>query len=147
MQWVKVWNRREIYVICAQATKFRLNFTKHLQIKAVCVILYDALTSDCGAVLPYFNAPIKTVEGRMAMDTPTIVLCIIYLILSVAIIGVVLFQQAKSQQLGEITGGAETFFGKGKSRRIDVILKRLTVIGLVLFFVLTLIINFVLPKI
>lgn len=81
------------------------------------------------------------------MDTRTVVLCIIYLALSVAIIGIVLFQQAKSQQLGEITGGAETFFGKGKGKRIDVILRRMTVVGLVLFFVLTLIINFVLPRI
>lgn len=81
------------------------------------------------------------------MDTRTIVLCIIYLVLSLSIIGIVLFQQAKSQRLGEITGGAETFFGKGKGKRMDVILKRVTVVFLVLFFVLTLVINFILPRI
>lgn len=124
------------------------NFTKHLQIKALCVILNDALNqSDPAPFQPDFKVSLKIVEGRVAMDTRTVVLCIIYLALSVAIIGVVLFQQAKSQQLGEITGGAETFFGKGKGKRIDVILRRMTVVGLVLFFVLTLIINFVLPRI
>ena len=63
---------------------------------------------------------------------------IIDAILAISLILVVVLQSGKSAGLsGSIAGGAETFFG-GKSKGIDQVLARITVIIGVLFGVVTL---------
>lgn len=74
------------------------------------------------------------------MAVHEIILGIILLLLSVAIIVLVLLQEGKSAGLsGAIAGGAETFFGKNKSRTMESKLVLTTKIIAISFFVLALV--------
>lgn len=74
------------------------------------------------------------------MAVHEIILGIILLLLSVAIIVLVLLQEGKSAGLsGAIAGGAETFFGKNKSRTMESKLVLITEIIAISFFVLALV--------
>ena len=65
---------------------------------------------------------------------------IVLILLSVAIIVLVLLQEGKSAGLsGAIAGGAETFFGKNKSRTMESKLVLITKIIAISFFVLALV--------
>jgi preprotein translocase subunit SecG len=69
------------------------------------------------------------------MHTVAIVLLII---VAVSLIIVVLLQSGKSAGLsGAISGGAEQLFGKQKARGLDLVLHRITIVLVVLFFLLT----------
>ena len=62
---------------------------------------------------------------------------IILLVLAVALIALVLMQQGKDKKLsGTITGGSDTYYGKGKGRSLDKILARATTVVAILFSVL-----------
>ena len=67
------------------------------------------------------------------------VLMILDAIISVALILVILGQEAKSGGMGGMDGGSDTVFS-GKARGMDALLARLTVILGVLFAIITLII-------
>lgn len=74
------------------------------------------------------------------MAVHEIILGIILLLLSVAIIVLVLLQEGKSAGLSSaIAGGAETFFGKNKSRTMESKLVLITKIIAISFFVLALV--------
>lgn len=74
------------------------------------------------------------------MAVHEIILGIVLILLSVAIIVLVLLQEGKSAGLsGAIAGGAETFFGKNKSRTIESKLVLITKIIAISFFVLALV--------
>ena len=73
------------------------------------------------------------------MAVHEIILGIILLLLSVAIIVLVLLQEGKSAGLSAIAGGAETFFGKNKSRTMESKLVLITKIIAISFFVLALV--------
>lgn len=66
---------------------------------------------------------------------------IILLLFSVAIIIIVLLQEGHQQNLGAITGGADTFLSKNKARSVDAFLARWTKVVAVGFFVLVIVIN------
>ncbi len=64
----------------------------------------------------------------------------IMLIISLVIIVVVLLQQGRRQGInGAISGGADTFLSKNKSRTVDAILERTTKYFALGFFVLALV--------
>ena len=74
------------------------------------------------------------------MAVHEIILGIVLILLSVAIIVLVLLQEGKSAGLsGAIAGGAETFFGKNKSRTMESKLVLITTIIAISFFVLALV--------
>ena len=74
------------------------------------------------------------------MAVHEIILGIVLILLSVAIIVLVLLQEGKSAGLsGAIAGGAETFFGKNKSRTMVSKLVLITKIIAISFFVLALV--------
>ena len=74
------------------------------------------------------------------MAVHEIILGIVLILLSVAIIVLVLLQEGKSRKLsGAIAGGAETFFGKNKSRTMESKLVLITKIIAISFFVLALV--------
>ena len=74
------------------------------------------------------------------MAVHEIILGIVLILLSVAIIVLVLLQESKSSGLsGAIAGGAETFFGKNKSRTMESKLVLITKIIAISFFVLALV--------
>lgn len=59
-------------------------------------------------------------------------------IVCIGLILTVLLQSGKSAGLsGAISGGAEQLFGKQKARGIDLVLHRITIVLVVLFFILT----------
>lgn len=70
-------------------------------------------------------------------------LTVLLVIVAIALIAVVLLQSGKSAGLsGAISGGAEQLFGKQKARGLDLILHRVTIVLVVLFFVLTVLIAY-----
>lgn len=71
------------------------------------------------------------------MDTLTVVLGVLDVIVCIALILLVISQEGNAQGLGTIAGGADTFFGAHKGRSIDRVLKRLTTALAIVFGVLT----------
>ena len=71
------------------------------------------------------------------MNTFAIVIAVIDILVSIALVMLVIFQEGNSKGLGAISGGADTFFGKSKGRTINALLKRLTSILALVFAVLT----------
>lgn len=70
-----------------------------------------------------------------------IFLGILLLVMSVFLVIAILMQNAKSKRLsGTIAGGAETFFGKEKSRTIDAVLSKVTTIVAILFILAVIIV-------
>lgn len=71
-----------------------------------------------------------------------VVLTVIFLIISVIMVVIVLMQEGKSSGLaGSISGGAETFWGKNKSRTAEGKLEKYTKIGAAVFMILALALN------
>lgn len=73
------------------------------------------------------------------MTALIIILAILDVLVCIALVGLVIFQEGNSRGLGSIAGGAETFFGKSKARSIDEKLKKLTSILAITFGVLSII--------
>ena len=67
------------------------------------------------------------------------VLMVLDAIISIALIAVILGQEAKSGGMGGMDGGSDAVFS-GKARGMDALLARLTVILAILFAIITLII-------
>lgn len=77
------------------------------------------------------------------MSPVEIIFGIVLLLFSIAIIIVVLLQEGHQQNLGAITGGADTFLAKNKARSIDAFLSRWTKFIALGFFVLVIVINII----
>lgn len=76
------------------------------------------------------------------MGALEIVLGILLLVLAIAVIAVVLFQEGHQQNSATITGDqSETFLKKHKSRSIDAFLERWTSVIAISFFVLVILVN------
>jgi preprotein translocase subunit SecG len=75
------------------------------------------------------------------MSAGEIILGIILMLFSIGITIVVLLQEGHEQNVGVITGGADTFLSKNKARSVDAFLARWTKIIAVGFFLLVIIIN------
>ena len=75
------------------------------------------------------------------MSTIEVIFGVILLIFSVAITVIVLLQEGHQQELGAITGGADTFLSKNKARSVDAFLARWTKVIALGFFVLVIAIN------
>jgi len=58
----------------------------------------------------------------------SIVFMILMVLLSILMIAIVVLQQGNSNNLGAIAGGAESFFGKNKSKSLDAKFKRWTIV-------------------
>ncbi len=79
-------------------------------------------------------------EVRDKMGTVELILGIVLLVLSVALVAAVLMQSGKDKKLsGAIAGGADTFFGKGKTGRWDKLLSNITVVMASVFGVLVIV--------
>ena len=75
------------------------------------------------------------------MATLKTVLSVLFIIVSVIITIVILFQEGKSAGLGTIAGVADTYWGKNKGRSKEGRLVKATVTGVVLFFILSMVLN------
>ncbi len=64
-------------------------------------------------------------------------LTIVFIIVSVALMIVVLMQEGKENGLtGTLTGSADTYWSKNKGRSKDAVMRKITVVLAVLFFLL-----------
>ena len=75
------------------------------------------------------------------MSAAEVIFGIVLLIFSLAITVIVLLQEGHQQNLGAITGGADTFLSKNKARSVDAFLARWTKVIAIGFFVLVIAIN------
>ena len=69
------------------------------------------------------------------------ILTILFVIDCIALTGVVLMQEGKSQGLVAIAGAADTYWGKNKGRSMEGGLVKATTVMGVLFFVLAVVLN------
>ena len=80
------------------------------------------------------------------MKTIAIVLSCVDIVISIALILLVVFQEGNDKGLGVIGGGADTFFGKEKGRTIDRKLKKITSFLAIAFAILTIVIFLILAR-
>lgn len=68
----------------------------------------------------------------------SVILKILFILVCAAIVALVLMQEGKSAGLGAISGAAETYWGKNKSRSMEGMLAKITkylAIGFIIFAV------------
>ena len=65
----------------------------------------------------------------------------IFVLLCIVATVLVLLQEGKSQGLGAIAGGSESYWGKNKGRSMEGNLEKWTKILMVVFFVLAIVLN------
>lgn len=75
------------------------------------------------------------------MEVLRIVITIVFIIVCIALTGLVLMQEGKSAGLGAIGGMAETYWGKNKGRSMEGALVKITKFLAVAFIVLAAILN------
>ena len=68
-------------------------------------------------------------------------LTIVQLILAIALVCIVIFQQGRQQGLGAISGAADTFLSKNKAKTLDVLLAKWTTVIAAIFIVVTLVLS------
>ncbi len=73
------------------------------------------------------------------MNPLAVVIDIVLILISIVLIVAVLMQQGQRQGLGAIGGGAETFFGKNKSKGYEAKMAKITKIGATVFIVLAIV--------
>ena len=60
------------------------------------------------------------------MEIVRIILTVVFIIVCLALIGIVLLQEGKSAGLGAISGAAESYWGKNKGRSMEGTLVKVT---------------------
>ena len=75
------------------------------------------------------------------METLRIIVTVVFIIVSIALAGIVLMQEGKSAGLGSIAGAAESYWGKNKGRSMEVMLVKVTTVLAVVFMVLAVLLN------
>ena len=70
-------------------------------------------------------------------------LMVLFLIISVALSGIILLQEGKSAGLGSIAGMADTYWSKAKSRSMEGNINKLTTALAISFLVIALLLNIV----
>lgn len=77
------------------------------------------------------------------MGTLKFALSVVQVLACIFLIITILLQHGKSQGLGSIAGGAETFFGSNKARGMDAILSKMTAVVAFLFVALAVVLNLI----
>ena len=75
------------------------------------------------------------------MEIVRILLKIVFIIVCLALIGIVLLQEGKSAGLGAIAGAAESYWGKNKGRSMEGTLVKITKYLVVAFIVIAAVLN------
>ena len=68
---------------------------------------------------------------------------VLFLIISVALSGIILLQEGKSAGLGSIAGMADTYWSKAKSRSMEGNINKLTTALAISFLIIALVLNIV----
>ncbi len=80
------------------------------------------------------------------MQIIAIILAVLDILVCIALVLLVVFQEGNDKGLGVIGGGADTFFGKEKGRTLDSKLKRFTSVLAIAFVLVTLALFLILSK-
>jgi preprotein translocase subunit SecG len=75
------------------------------------------------------------------MEALRIILTIVFIIVCLALIGIVLLQEGKSAGLGAVAGAAESYWGKNKGRSMEGTLVKITKYLVVAFLVIAAVLN------
>ena len=75
------------------------------------------------------------------MEIVRILLTVVFIIVCLALIGIVLLQEGKSAGLGAIAGAAESYWGKNKGRSMEGTLVKITKYLVVAFIVIAAVLN------
>ena len=75
------------------------------------------------------------------MEIVRILLTIVFIIVCLALIGIVLLQEGKSAGLGAIAGAAESYWGKNKGRSMEGTLVKATKYLVIAFIVIAAVLN------
>ena len=75
------------------------------------------------------------------MEILRIILTVIFIVMCIALTVLVLMQEGRSQGLGAIAGGAETYWGKNKGRSMEGLLVKITKWLAIGFMVIAVILN------
>ncbi len=75
------------------------------------------------------------------MEALRIILTIVFIIVCLALIGIVLLQEGKSAGLGAIAGAAESYWGKNKGRSMEGTMVKITKYLVVAFLVIAAVLN------
>lgn len=76
------------------------------------------------------------------MEVLRIILTIIYVLVSIGLVGIVLMQEGKSAGLsGAISGVADTYWGKNKGRSMEGTMNKITKYLAVAFIVISVLLN------
>ena len=75
------------------------------------------------------------------MEIVRILLTIVFIIVCLALIGIVLLQEGKSAGLGAIAGAAESYWGKNKGRSMEGTLVKITKYLVIAFIVIAAVLN------
>jgi len=80
------------------------------------------------------------------MKVFAIVLGVIDIVICIALVLLVVFQEGNDKGMGVIGGGADTFFGKEKGRTIDKKLKRFTSLLAIVFAIVTVVLYLIIAR-
>ncbi len=69
------------------------------------------------------------------------ILTFVFILISVALTVIILAQEGKSAGLGALAGSSETYWSKNKGRSAEGVKKRITMILVVLFILLSVVLN------
>ena len=75
------------------------------------------------------------------MEIVRILLTIVFIIVCLALIGIVLLQEGKSAGLGAVAGAAESYWGKNKGRSMEGTMVKITKYLVVAFIVIAAVLN------
>ena len=75
------------------------------------------------------------------MEAIRVILTIVFIIVCLALIGIVLLQEGKSAGLGAVAGAAESYWGKNKGRSMEGTLVKITKYLVVAFLVIAAVLN------
>lgn len=75
------------------------------------------------------------------MEILKMILTVVFILISVALTVIILAQEGKSAGLGALAGSSETYWSKNKGRSAEGMKKRITMILVVLFILLSVVLN------
>ena len=75
------------------------------------------------------------------MDILKTVLMVVFILISIAITVVILMQEGKQAGLGAISGSSDTYWSKNKGKSKESVMKKITVVLGILYFVLALLLS------
>ncbi|MBO5325467.1 MAG: preprotein translocase subunit SecG [Lachnospiraceae bacterium] len=75
------------------------------------------------------------------METVRIIVTVVFIIVAIALSGIVLMQEGKNSGLSALSGVADTYWGKNKGRSMEGMLVKITAVLGAIFMVMSILLN------